>query len=150
VFDPFFNSIKHTRQEKKKKLSSTVTLVLVDETDARQNVSVNSKTSTKTGTSTVLNPTRIKETTSTMLLHNNSLKYIHDFVFQIFLLYLFIFLFSCNNNNNKHKNGEAFSYDFIQSNSNHHSSSLLKTSPTLEKKGTEIFEKNIFYTSYQQ
>jgi hypothetical protein len=58
-------------------LSSTVTIVLVDGTDDRQNAIVNSPIITKAGTSTtVLNHTRVKTATIPMLLHNNSLEYV--------------------------------------------------------------------------
>jgi len=82
VFDPNFKSIKHTTTGKeRKKLSSTVTIVLGDGTDARQNATVNSTAVTKTAISTVLNSTHVKGTTSTMLLHNNLLKYVQDFFY---------------------------------------------------------------------
>jgi hypothetical protein len=82
VFDPIFKSIKYTTEKEKKIEFNTVTIVVVDGTDARQNASVNSTTRTKTATSTIHNPTRVKaNTAATMLLHNNSLKYVQDFFY---------------------------------------------------------------------
>lgn len=72
----FLQSIKHTTGKEKKRLSSTVTLVLVDGTDACQNASVNSTTTTKTVKSIHCNQTCVNTTTTEMLLHNNSLKYV--------------------------------------------------------------------------
>jgi hypothetical protein len=89
VFDPIFKSIKHTTG-KEKKLSSTVTIVLVDGTDACQNASVNSTLTTKPIASTILNQTRVKATVAAMLLHNNSLKYVQDF----FLMYILNYYYS--------------------------------------------------------
>jgi hypothetical protein len=66
-------------------LSSTVTIVLVAGTDARQHANVNSTTAT----STILNQKRVKATVAAMLLHNNSLKYIQQFL----LVYLLFFCF---------------------------------------------------------
>ncbi len=71
-------------------MSSTVTIVLVDETDACQNASLNSPattTTTKTVTSSTLNPTRVN---TTMLLHNNSLKYVLEFFYVHIELLLFV------------------------------------------------------------
>ncbi len=74
-----FLRVQSIRQEKKKKLSSTVAIVLVDGTNARQNASVNSTTARKTTTPIVHNQIHGKSTTATMLLQNNSLKYVQDF-----------------------------------------------------------------------
>ncbi len=74
-------------------MSSTVTIVLVDETDACQNASLNSPattTTTKTVTSSTLNPTRVNTTATTMLLHNNSLKYVLEFFYVHIELLLFV------------------------------------------------------------
>ncbi len=77
MFDPIFKSIKHTTG-KEKKLSSTVTIVLVDGTGARRNESVN----LTTATSPILNQTRVKATAAAaMFLHSNSLKYVLDFFY---------------------------------------------------------------------
>jgi hypothetical protein len=74
---------------KKKKLSSTVTIVLVAGTDACQNAYMNS-TTTKTATSTVLNQKRVKTTATAMLLHNNSIKYVRHFSFKTKIFYLVV------------------------------------------------------------
>lgn len=67
------------REEEKKELSSTVTIVLVAGTDVRPTLTVNSTSTSKATLSTVLNQTRVKTTPTNMLLHNNSLKYVQDF-----------------------------------------------------------------------
>lgn len=67
------------KKEEEKKFSSTVTVVLVAGTDVRPTVNVNSTDISKTALSTPLNQTRVKAVTATMLLHNNSLKYVQDF-----------------------------------------------------------------------
>jgi len=75
---------------KKKKLSSTFTIVLVAGTDACQNACMNSTTTTKTATSTVLNQKRVKTTATAMLLHNNSIKYVRHFSFKTKIFYLVV------------------------------------------------------------
>jgi len=74
-----FLRVQSIRQEKKKKLSSTVAIVLVDGTNVRQNASVNSTTARKTATPIVHNQIHVKSTAAAMLLQNNSLKYVQDF-----------------------------------------------------------------------
>lgn len=79
VFDPILMCDRIRKKGEKKKFSSTVTIVLVAGTDVRPTINVNSMNTSKTVLSPLLNQTRVKAVIPTMLLHNNSLKYVQDF-----------------------------------------------------------------------